>query len=56
MPKDRSAYRSVGYVYVRDGKARTDRESEVGEVRLIWTLLARKDKAAGRFFKPIRLR
>ena len=32
MSKDCSTYRSVGYIHVRDGKARTNSEGEVGEV------------------------
>jgi hypothetical protein len=47
MSKDRSAYRSVGYIHVRDGKAHSDGESEVGEVELVWALLAWKGKPSG---------
>jgi hypothetical protein len=53
MSKDSSAYRSVGYIHVRDGKARTDREGEVGEVELVRTLVAGKGKPSGRFFGSI---
>ena len=53
MSKDRSAYRSVGYIHVRDGKARGDGEGEVGEVELVWALLAWKGKPSGRFFGSI---
>src|SRR5215208_5761860 len=49
MFKDSSAYRSVGYIHVRDGKARTYREGEVGEVELVRTLVAGKGKPSGRF-------
>ena len=53
MPKDCLAYRSVGYIYVGDGKARSDRKSEVGKVELIRTLLAGKGKPSGRFFGSV---
>ena len=53
MSKDRSAYRSVGYIHVRDGKARSDGEGEVGEVELVRTLIAWKGKPSGRFFGSI---
>ena len=47
MSKDRSAYRSVGYIHVRDGKAHSDGEGEVGEVELVRILLAWKGKPSG---------
>ena len=53
MSKDCSAYRSTRYIHVRDGKARTDREGEVGEVQLIRTFVAGKGKPSGRFFGSI---
>jgi hypothetical protein len=53
MSKDCLAYRWVGYSHVRDGKARADGEGEVGEVQLLWALLARKGKPSGRFFGSI---
>ena len=53
MSKDCSAYRSVGYIHVRDGKARSDSEDEVGEVELIRILLAQKGKPSGRLFGSI---
>src|SRR5215216_3997677 len=53
MSKDRSAYRLVGYIHVRDGKARSDGEGEVGEVELVRTLVAWKGKPSGRFFGSI---
>jgi hypothetical protein len=53
MPKDCSAHQRVGYVHVGDGKARTDREGEVGEVQLVRTLLAGKGKPSGRSFGSI---
>jgi hypothetical protein len=53
MSKDCSAYRSVGYIHVRDGKAHSDGEGEVGEVELIRSLLAWKGKPSGRFFGSI---
>jgi hypothetical protein len=53
MPEDRSVYRSVGYIHVRDGKANSDGEGEVGEVELVRILLAWKGKPSGRFFGSI---
>ena len=53
MSKDRSAYRSVGYIHVRDGKARGYGEGEVGEVELIRILPIRKVKPSGRLFGSI---
>ena len=53
MSKDRSAYRSVGYIYVRDSEGRTDCEGEVGEVLLVRALLAGKGKPSGRIFGSI---
>jgi hypothetical protein len=53
MSKDCSTYRSVGYIHVRDGKASSDGEGEVGEVELIRILLARKVKPSGRLFGSI---
>jgi hypothetical protein len=53
MSKDCSAYRSVSYIHVRDGKAHSDGEGEVGEVELIRSLLAWKGKPSGRFFGSI---
>jgi len=47
MPEDRSAYRLVGYIHVRDGKARSDGEGEVGEVELVGTLVTWKGKPSG---------
>ncbi len=53
MPKNCSAYRSVCYIHVRDGKAHSDGEREVGEVELIWILLAWEVKPSGRLFGSI---
>jgi hypothetical protein len=53
MSKDRSAYRSVGYIHVRDGEARGDGEGEGGEVELVWALFAWKGKPSSRFFGSI---
>jgi hypothetical protein len=53
MSKDCSTYRSVCYIHVRDGKAHSDGEGEVGEVELIGILLAREGKPSGRFFGSI---